>query len=257
MQWPQDLRLADEHEPHQQDGAEGEGEGAERDQDRDLGGAQALRMIGAVADHAPGEDRSADIVRERVGDEGAERDIGPGDAFLAMQMQQCDPVVPGECSIGDERREPGMEEGGGRDQRDLLADAGGDDLEGVPEAGLFELGGDGLVGQSLGLELVPEQVDRPDHGDEADQRPEIVEVFFHRTREQPEARAEPICESRLVHAGCVDASRAVSLPKPAPQGKRQASNPARIAANPGRCGETTCRASSASRAGRRFPSPAR
>ena len=69
---------------------------------------QALRGIGAVAHERAGEHRGADVVRQRVGREGAHRDEQPGDVAHA-EMQERDAVVPGERRIGDERRERGEE----------------------------------------------------------------------------------------------------------------------------------------------------
>jgi hypothetical protein len=97
-------------------------------------------------------------------------------------MDQGNAVVPGQRGIGDEGRKRGMEEGLRRDDRDLLADARGDDAQIVLEAALFEQSLNGGVGPGLGLELVPEQIDRPDDRDESDDRPEIIEIAFHETR---------------------------------------------------------------------------
>ncbi len=67
-------------------------------------GREALGAVGAIADHGAGEHRCADIVGQRIGGEGAERDEGPGD-MLHAEMQQGDAVIPGECRIGDKRRQ--------------------------------------------------------------------------------------------------------------------------------------------------------
>ena len=97
-------------------------------------------------------------------------------------MHQGDAVVPGQRRIGDEGGKRRVEEGLGRDDRDLVADAVGDDLDALPEIGVLEQGLDGRVRAGLGLELAPQQLDGPDDRDKPDDRPEVIEVAFHEGR---------------------------------------------------------------------------
>ncbi len=149
--------IVSEQQAAQKDVAEAESEGAQHDQHGDLRGAQTLRRISAVAHHRAREHARPDIVRQRVGREGAQRNEKPGDMGDA-QMQERDPVVPGERRIGEQRR------GGGGE---IIAPANG-----------LEMGPD-LRADRFALELVIEQIERHDDRQKADKRPEILENFLH------------------------------------------------------------------------------
>ena len=110
-----------EDDAAQQDGAESEGEGAQGHQHGDLGRAQALRRIGPVAHDGAGKHRGADIVRQGIGGERGDGDEQPRDVAHA-QMQQRDPVVPGQGRIGDEGRQAGEGVAVGRHGRQAVPD---------------------------------------------------------------------------------------------------------------------------------------
>src|SRR5579875_1353743 len=153
------LGLKKRDEAAEEHGAEHEGEGANGDQDRDLCRAQTLGMIGAVPDHSARENSRADVVRECVGREGAKRDKYPGDIFHA-KMEQRNPVVPGERSIGDKRRECYQQIMGG-----------GNRCQAFPD---FRPNG-------LALELPMKKPKRNGDSGKANHRPEKIENALHRS----------------------------------------------------------------------------
>ncbi len=66
-----------------------EGEPADGDQDADFGRRQPLDRVGAVADDRARQHRAADIVRQRIGGEGAERDEQPATLSCRYERARC------------------------------------------------------------------------------------------------------------------------------------------------------------------------
>ena len=92
-----------------------EGEPADGDEHADLGARQPLGGVGAVADHRARQHRAADIVRQRIGGERAQRDEQQRD--LCARYGQRDVVVAGERGVGDDRAERRKQQAVGRDRR--------------------------------------------------------------------------------------------------------------------------------------------
>ena len=57
---------------------------------------------------------------------------------MAIEMQQCDPVVPGQRRIGQKRRKASQHIGAGGKASQFFGDAGGDDLNVSPQPARFE-----------------------------------------------------------------------------------------------------------------------
>src|SRR5271165_2595665 len=102
--------------------AEREGERAEGDQHANLGDAEPLGRIGAVADDRAREDGGADIVGDGVGGERRQGDESP--AQPPAEMKERDLVVPGERRIGERGGGDRSQPAGGRDRGDRIAQAG-------------------------------------------------------------------------------------------------------------------------------------
>ncbi len=151
------LRLQHRNEPAEQDHAEAEGQRADRHEQGDLLRAQAFRAIGAVADHSAGKNSRADVMRERIGREGAKRDEHPRNMFDA-QMEQGDFVVPGERRVSHESGENRQHVMRRRDGFDVLPD---------------------LRSDGLAAKLPVEKPDRNDDGDKAERRPHKIKNSFH------------------------------------------------------------------------------
>ena len=116
-----DVRADEEQEPAERHRAEAEGEGAERDEEPHLAHGEALGRVGPVADHRARQDRGPDVVGDGVGDERRQRDERPADP--AAEVQERDPVVPGERRVGERGRGAGQRPPHGRDRPERLAEA--------------------------------------------------------------------------------------------------------------------------------------
>jgi hypothetical protein len=147
--------LADEDDAAEEERSIGEGEGAEGGDDRHLPDAETHAAIGPVAHHPGGDDRDADIVAERVGDEGDDGNDAPGQAL--SDMEEGNPVVPGEGGIGEQRREHAEEEDERAPRHDRRPDIG--DMDAV--------------------QFLRQEVDGEHNGGEADEGPDIFELALH------------------------------------------------------------------------------
>ncbi len=164
--------------PPEQDRAEAESEGTEGDEHGDLGRAQALRRIGAIAHDRARKHRGADIVRKRIGGERGDGDEKPGNVADA-EMQKRDPVIPGQRQIGHERRQSREGIAPPRDSRQALPN----------------------VIERQAAELTIQKPTGDDDCDKPDDGPDKLTHIFHRRRRSPSAGDPCVPEIRCSARG--------------------------------------------------------